>query len=81
MVYRRNYFLSAIELKNYQKVSAKDAEAWLKFQGYTYVSVDDDGLITARNKDNKILTGLRVYSRLIPVIPQETTTTTQEQEV
>lgn len=80
MVFRRDYFLSAIALKNYQKVTGKDAEAWLKLQGYTYISVDDDGLITARNKDNKILTGLRVYSRLIPVIPQETTTTTQEQE-
>lgn len=79
MVFRIEFFLSAIELKNYQKVTSKDAEAWLKLQGYTYISVDDDGLITARNKDNKILTGLRVYSRLIPVTPQETATT-QEQE-
>lgn len=79
MVFRIEFFLSAIELKNYQKVTSKDAEAWLKLQGYTYISVDDDGLITARNKDNKILTGLRVYTRLIPVTPQETATT-QEQE-
>lgn len=79
MVFRIDYFLSAIELKNYQKVTSKDAEAWLKLQGYTYISVDDNGLITARNKDNKILTGLRVYTRLIPVTPQETATT-QEQE-
>lgn len=79
MVFRIDYFLSAIELKNYHKVTSKDAEAWLKLQGYTYISVDDNGLITARNKDNKILTGLRVYTRLIPVTPQETATT-QEQE-
>ena len=68
MKFERSICLSPRILSTYRQLTGDEATDWLNKQGYTFIRVGTDGTIEARTKDDKFLTGYRIYEREIPVL-------------
>ena len=68
MRYKEEVFLSACYLANYEQVKGQEAEELLKKQGYTFIHIDEAGVVHALAKDNQYIEGYKVYKRKVPCI-------------
>ena len=59
MKFKKIIFLSPRILSTYRQLTGDEATAWLTKQGYTFIRI---------GKDDKFLTGYRIYEREVPVV-------------
>ena len=68
MKFKKIISLSPRILSTYRQLTGDEATAWLTKQGYTFIRIGKDDTIEARTKDDKFLTGYRIYEREVPVV-------------
>lgn len=66
MKFKKEIFLSPRILSEYRQITGDEATEWLTNMGYTFIRVGADGTIEARTKDDRFLTGYRIYEREVP---------------
>lgn len=64
MNWQTEYLVSAVPLGTpYEPVTGEEAKIWLERNGYSFITVDDDGVFQALSRHREALQGYHLYKR------------------